>query len=200
MRLEEMMAEFVESYEKIEAALDEARAEVNEVPLPPGLSQLRLSFAEISNLVESAVGMSPGNEGCAEHDADIIREGLEELSEQLFLHQFPQTMREAMASFKEDIVVLVREDNRLLGAASGILRQLAVRTSTRLSTSKKFERLTTTIDELLAGLPEDAPNHLLRKLDEIADFAQSMIVPVEKRSEPLPLAVNDNVPSLPSPP
>jgi hypothetical protein len=73
------------------------------------------------------------------------------------------------------------------------VRQLKVETSSRLSTSRKFEVLLSLIDGVLENLPEDTPNYAFRILDEVADFSECMTIVTEKTEREDPVAANDNV-------
>jgi hypothetical protein len=199
MLVEEFMENFVTQFEAVEAALVEARNELNDVDLPAGIGLLRLSKVEIANIVVHAGGFTIDDR--ADKTADekqnefLIMEGLDELSEQLYLHQYPDTLAEVMDDFHRDMVSLIRLTPSLMRPLSPVVRQFKVETSSRLSTSRKFETLLSMIEDILDDLPEDTPNYALRMLDEVADFSECMTIVTEKTEREDPVPANDNVAS-----
>jgi hypothetical protein len=115
------------------------------------------------------------------------------LSEQLYLHQYPDTLAEVMDDFHRDMVSLIRLTPSLMRPLSPVVRQFKVETSSRLSTSRKFETLLSMIEDILDNLPEDTPNYALRMLDEVADFSECMTIVTEKTEREDPVPANDNV-------
>lgn len=197
MLVEEFMENFVTQFEAVEAALVEARNELNEAELPAGIGPLRLSKVEIANIVVHAGGFTIDDS--ADKTADekqnelLIMEGLDELSEQLYLHQYPETVAEVMGDFHRDMVSLIRLTPSLMRPLSPVIRQFKVETSSRLSASRKFETLLSMIEAILDDLPEDTPNYALRILDEVADFSECMTIVTEKTEREDPVPANDNV-------
>jgi hypothetical protein len=197
MRVEEFMENFVDRFEAVEAGLDEARNELNEADLPNGIGPLRLSKLEVANIVLHAGGFTiddTADKSAEEKQNEfLIMEGLDELSEQLYLHQYPETVAEVMDDFHRDMVSLIRLNPSLMRPLSPVVRQFKVETSSRLSTSRKFETLLSMIDDILDDLPDDTPNYALRILDEVADFSECMTIVTENTEREDPVPANDNV-------
>ncbi|MBY3150825.1 hypothetical protein HFO56_00080 [Rhizobium laguerreae] len=197
MLLEEFMQNFATQFEAVEEALVEARSELNDADLPDGIGPLRLSKIEIANIVVHASGYTVDqrdDKTAAETQNDfLIMEGLDELSEQLYLHQYPYTVAEVMDGFHRDMVALIRLTPSLMRPLAPVVRQFKVETSSRLSTSRKFETLLSMIEGILDHLPADTPNYALRILDEVADFSECMTIVTEKVEREDPVAANDNV-------
>jgi hypothetical protein len=196
MLVEEFMNNFVTQFHAIEEALDEARKELNDVNLPQGVRPLRLSIFEIENIVLNAGGFSSRSDDVKspidrENEA-LIREGLDELSEQLYLAQYPDTLPEVLGDFHRDLVALIRLNPVLMQPLSVIIRHFKVEASSRLSTSKKFEELLAKTDLCIEGLPDDIPDYVLRILDEVADFSECMTIVTENIEREIPTAANDN--------
>lgn len=197
MLVEEFMNNFVTQFHAVEEALVEARDDLNEAELPDGVGPLRLSKVEIANIVLHAGGFTLDEREDKTTDEKLnerlIMEGLDELSEQLYLHQYPETVSEVMADFHRDMVTLIRLTPSLMKSLSPIVRQFKVETDSRLSTSRKFEVLLTMVEDVLESLPDDTPNYALRILDEVADFSECMTIVTENTEREAPVAANDNV-------
>ncbi|MCV9963953.1 hypothetical protein OIU34_18915 [Pararhizobium sp. BT-229] len=197
MLVEEFMNNFVTQFHAVEEALVEARAELNEAELPEGVGPLRLSKVEIANIVLHAGGFTiderEDKTADEKQNERLIMEGLDELSEQLYLHQYPETVSEVMADFHRDMVTLIRLTPSLMKPLSPIVRQFKVETDSRLSTSRKFEVLLAMVEDVLESLPDDTPNYALRILDEVADFSECMTIVTENVEREAPTAANDNV-------
>ena len=196
MLVEEFMENFVTQFKDVETALDEAREEINGIELPEGVGPLRLSLAEIANIVVNAGGFAPRDESAlteAERlDQLLVMEGLDELGEQLYLHQFATTLAEVLASFHSDIVTLIRLNPELMKPLSPIVRHLKVETVTRLSHSRKFEVLLRMTEDVLEAIPDDLPDYVFRILGEMADFSECMSLTIETADRVRPEAANDN--------
>ncbi len=197
MLVEEFMQNFVTQFHAIEEALDEARKELNDVELPQGVGPLRLSIFEIENIVLNAGGFTSRPEAekspTDKENDRLIMEGLDELAEQLYLSQYPDTLSEVLSDFHRDLVTLIRLNPVLMQPLSPIIRQFKVEASSRLSTSKKFEELLAMTDSCIEALPSDVPNYALRILDEIADFSECMTIVTDNVDREPPTAANDNV-------
>ncbi|MCS4090036.1 hypothetical protein [Rhizobium sp. BK176] len=197
MRVEEFMENFVDQFAAVEEALDEARKELNDADLPDGIGPLRLSKVEIANIVVHAGGFTIDDRAdktaAEKQNESLIMEGLDELSEQLYLHQYPDTVSEVMDDFHRDMVSLIRLIPSLMRPLSPVIRQFKVETTSRLSTSRKFETLLSLVEDLLDDLPDETPNYALRVLDEVADFSECMTIVTEKTEREDPVPANDNV-------
>ncbi|MDW9478627.1 hypothetical protein GOB57_07910 [Sinorhizobium meliloti] len=196
MLVEEFMQNFVTQFHAVEEALEEARQELNETDLPHGVGQLRLSIFEIKNIVLNAGGFTndPGAESpSAKENERLIMEGLNELSEQLYLAQYPNTLSEVLGDFRRDLVTLIRLNPTLMRSLTPIIRQFKVKAASRLSTSKKFETLLAMTEECIDALPDDIPDYALRVLDEVADFSTCMTLVTDNIERETPTAANDNV-------
>lgn len=201
MLVQDFMDHFVEQSEAIGQAISDAIEELNGVVLPADVGPLRLSFAEIENIVMSACGIDFGaNADLSDEerrDEAIIAEGLEELTTQFFLRQFPETMDEAMAAFHVDLVTLLRHNPLLMGHIQPIMARLKVRTSTGLSRQKKFTEVISLVQaaiDAMEAADEEYPDYAFRILDEIADFGDCLLLPTDTGSGVCPTAVNDNEP------
>ena len=192
MLLEDFMENFVERFKAVEEALEAAREELNSVGLPQGIGPLRLSRHEIGNIVLSVAGL-PGRETPGDpRDEQLVAEGLDELAEQLYLHQFADTLREVCASFHRDMVSVLRHNPLMMGSLSPIVSQLKTETSSALQRSRKFETLRQMADECIERWSDEAPDYVLRILDELADFADAMTLPMGDDPKGAPPADNDN--------
>ena len=165
--------------------------------LPQGVGPLRLSIFEIESIVLNAGGFTSRPEAeKSQTDKEnelLIMEGLDELSEQLYLAQYPDTLSEVLGDFHRDLVTLIRLNPVLMQPLSPIVRQFKVETTSRLSTSKKFEVLLAMTDQCIETLPDDFPFYVLRILDEIADFSKCMTIVTDNVDREIPTAANDNV-------
>jgi hypothetical protein len=202
MLVNDFMENFVTQAAAVEEALQVAMSEINSVPLPVGIGPLRVSYEEISNIVQHACGysfrktddMTPEEE----KNHHIIAEGLEELREQMFLQQFAETMEEAMSAFHSDLVAIMRYNPLLMGDLRPIVAQLKVSAASALSKHKKFETVIEMVEAAqrrIEAAPEDVPNYVPRILDEIADFGECLLLPISEGSGIFPVAVNDNRPA-----
>lgn len=198
MLVEEFMENFVTQFEAVETALDEARAELNSVDLPPGIGPLRLSLEEVGNIVIHAGGFTPRDDDdmteSERFSQEIVMEGVDELTEQLYLAQYPNTLTEVVADFHKDIVAILVHNPDMMGTLSGIVRHLKTRPEheTRLSTSRKFEQLLQVTETAAAAILDDAPDYALRILDEVADFSHCMTLTSDTTGKARPEADNDN--------
>jgi hypothetical protein len=197
MRVEDFMENFVSQFQSIQQALAAACDDLNESCIPDGGRPLRLSKAEIANLVLQVGGFAPDEhpDTTAEdkRNESLIMEGLEELTEQLYLDQYADTLSNVMADFHRDMVMLIRLVPSLMLPLSPIIRQFKIETNSRLSSSRKFKKLLAATEALLESLDEDTPNYALRIIDEVADFSECMTVVTENLDRETPVPANDNM-------
>jgi hypothetical protein len=197
MLVEEFMNNFVAQFQSVEEALLEASEDLNQAKLPDGVGPLRLSKVEISNIVLHAGGFTIDERDDKTIDEKLnerlIMEGLDELSEQFYLRQYPETVAEVMTAFHRDMVTLIRLSPSLMAPLSPIIRQFKVEAGSRLSASNKFGRLLAMVEQVLESLPDETPNYILRILDEVADFSECMTIVTENVKREAPAPANDNL-------
>lgn len=206
MQFEEFASNFVEQFESVETALVEARDELNEsrnqldaTERPEGLRPLRLTLHEVGNILVQVISFS-GNPDADPSDPEeaayraYLQESFDELSEELFLKQFPDTHWEATDEFHADLVTLIRFNPDLMQPLSKLVRLMKGRPDTRLSVSRKFETLGKAAENVLEALDDSLPDYVYRVLAELCDFSDCMdTVERSEDSEPKSwIADNDN--------
>lgn len=192
MLIDAFMENFVQRFPDVEKTLLTARSEMNEGKAGDDLI-LRLSLAEIENLIEQVVPFT--HEGDSDEDEAFrsqLGESLETMTEQLFLAQFAHTLPEVVADFRKDLVRLMRDEPLTAGLFMPLLPLLKVEAATHLSVSKKFGSLRDAARMIADDHEDELPYDALRVLDEIRDFGICMDLVEGPRAIAPPPAANDN--------
>jgi len=199
MLMIDYMDVFISRSSDVEQALLEARRDVNEVELPEGIGPLRLSLHEVMNILESVVEFVETAPDPADSSQQVqfkkqLREGIDEIADQLYLHQFSPTLAEVREGFHKDLVKVILHNPMLMAVLSPIVRLLKGQTVTRLEVSKKFTMVSDATSAVLETLDEaNTPDYVFRVLDEIVDFSECMILARPSSETQRPTADNDNV-------
>jgi hypothetical protein len=195
------MEAFSARIDDVERALAAARTELNDQLLPAGVGPLRLVHHEVRNILQAVVGFADTAPDERDTDEETVfkkelSEGVDELADQFFLSQFPATLDEVCGSFRSSLANLIRLHPDLMGRLSPIWRALKGYHGTRMAASKKFGHVADLAAAEADALDSAAAHHVLRVLDEIADFGDCLVIaqrrPGARALGERPVAANDD--------
>lgn len=193
---DELIQAVVDCLPEIEMKLSSAASGLTSISVPEGIGPLRLSRREVDEILTSfSLEVSNGH-GRSTVEDPWFQDGMAEMADQLFLHQFAPTASEVSAEFVKDISRVLALNPALFPQLSPLVTRLKAKTVTNSQHFRKFDDIADIADDLVTALEDKVPYYVLRILDEIADFSGCVIAPMEVKRVGMGTPANDNVLSV----